>query len=57
MQDYVKQVLQEAGLAPVKCFTTPAAVIGVLPEAHVEAGLSVLHQRLVETSQPVELVG
>jgi aspartate kinase len=55
MQQYVQQVLQEEGLTPVKCFTTPAAVIGVIPEAHVQTGLKVLHQRLVETPQPIEV--
>jgi hypothetical protein len=57
MQQVVQQVLQAEGLAPVKCFTTPDAVIGVIPEAHVEAGLKVLHQHFVEALHPVEQVG
>jgi aspartate kinase len=57
MQQAVQQALQAEGLTPVKCFTTPAAVIGVIPEAHVEAGLTVLHQRFVEVLHPVEQVG
>jgi aspartokinase len=53
MQQIVQQLLQAEGLAPVKCFATPAAVIGVIPEAHVEAGLKVLHQHFVEALHPV----
>ena len=56
MQQAVQQALQAEGLAPVKCFTTPAAVIGVISEAHVEAGLTVLHQRFVEALHPDEQV-
>jgi aspartate kinase len=55
MSQVVQHILQEEGLSPIKCFTTPAAVIGVIPEKHVEAGLHVLHQRLVETLQPAAL--
>ena len=57
MQQAVQQALQAEGITPVKCFTTPAAVIGVIPEAHVEAGLRVLHQRFVEVLHPLEQVG
>jgi aspartate kinase len=56
MQQVVQQLLQAEGLAPVKCFATPAAVIGVVPEAHVEAGLKVLHQHFVEALHPVAQV-
>jgi aspartokinase len=57
MSQYIQHLLQAEGLAPVKCFTTPDAVIGVIPEGHLKAGLSVLHQRLVETPQPAALLG
>jgi aspartate kinase len=57
VQQYVHQLLQEGGLTPIRCFTTPDAVVGIIPQAHVETGLSVLHQRLIETPQSVALVG
>lgn len=58
MQQAIRQALQTEELTPVKCFTTPDAVIGVIPEAHVEAGLTVLHQHFIEALHPVvEQVG
>lgn len=57
MPQYIQHLLQEEGIAPVKCFTTPDAVVGVIPEGCLEAGLNVLHQRLVEVPQHTALVG
>ena len=58
MQQYVQHLLQEEGIPLGKCFTTPDAVIGVIPEGYVEAGLNVLHQRLiVEAPQLVARAG
>lgn len=53
MRRDAQQALRAAGLAPVMCFTTPAAVVCVVPAAEVETGIKALHQGLIETPQPV----
>ena len=53
MQQCVEQILQKEGSKPVKCFSTPNAVIAIIPKADVNLGLNVLHQQLIETPQVV----